>query len=158
MKKTLLAAGAVVALSTTFAAGAAENDKPQYLSDWWHQSVNVVGSYHTRFGPQIRNDTYLEYEAFAKKDWFDFYGYIDAPVFFGGNSTAKGIWNKGSPLFMEIEPRFSIDKLTNTDLSFGPFKNGISPTTISTIWAATTPRSRAPGIWVWVPISIPACQ
>lgn len=122
MKKTLLAAGAVVALSTTFAAGAAENDKPQYLSDWWHQSVNVVGSYHTRFGPQIRNDTYLEYEAFAKKDWFDFYGYIDAPVFFGGNSTAKGIWNKGSPLFMEIEPRFSIDKLTNTDLSFGPFK------------------------------------
>jgi hypothetical protein len=33
-----------------------------------HQSVNVVGSYHTRFGPQIRNDTYLEYEAFAKKD------------------------------------------------------------------------------------------
>ncbi|HGK7621192.1 TPA: nucleoside-specific channel-forming protein Tsx, partial [Klebsiella pneumoniae] len=112
MKKTLLAAGAVVALSTTFAAGAAENDKPQYLSDWWHQSVNVVGSYHTRFGPQIRNDTYLEYEAFAKKDWFDFYGYIDAPVFFGGNSTAKGIWNKGSPLFMEIEPRFSIDKLT----------------------------------------------
>lgn len=23
---------------------------------------------------------------------------------------------------MEIEPRFSIDKLTNTDLSFGPFK------------------------------------
>lgn len=41
-----------------FTAGAAENDKPQYLSDWWHQSVNVVGSYHTRFGPQIRNDTY----------------------------------------------------------------------------------------------------
>jgi nucleoside-specific channel-forming protein len=68
---------------------AAQNDKPQYLSDWWHQSVNVVGSYHTRFGPQIRNDTYLEYEAFAKKDWFDFYGYMDAPVFFGGNSTAK---------------------------------------------------------------------
>jgi nucleoside-specific outer membrane channel protein Tsx len=48
-----------------------------------------VGSYHTRFGPQIRNDTYLEYEAFAKKDWFDFYGYMDAPVFFGGNTTRK---------------------------------------------------------------------
>jgi nucleoside-specific channel-forming protein len=89
MKKTLLAAGAVLALSTSFSASAAENDKPQYLSDWWHQSVNVVGSYHTRFGPQIRNDTYLEYEAFAKKDWFDFYGYMDAPVFFGGNTTRK---------------------------------------------------------------------
>jgi nucleoside-specific channel-forming protein len=115
MKKTLLAAGAVLALSSSFTANAAENDKPQYLSDWWHQSVNVVGSYHTRFGPQIRNDTYLEYEAFAKKDWFDFYGYMDAPVFFGGNTDAKGIWNHGSPLFMEIEPRFSIDKLTGTD-------------------------------------------
>ena len=33
----------------------------------------ILGSYHTRFGPQLRNDTYLEYEAFAKKDWFDFY-------------------------------------------------------------------------------------
>lgn len=122
MKKTLLAAGAVLALSSSFTVNAAENDKPQYLSDWWHQSVNVVGSYHTRFGPQIRNDTYLEYEAFAKKDWFDFYGYVDLPVFFGGNTDAKGIWNNGSPLFMEIEPRFSIDKLTGTDLSFGPFK------------------------------------
>jgi nucleoside-specific outer membrane channel protein Tsx len=28
MKKTLLAAGAVLALSTSFTAGAAENDKP----------------------------------------------------------------------------------------------------------------------------------
>ncbi len=58
MKKTLLAAGAVLALFV-FTVNAAENDKPQYLSDWWHQSVNVVGSYHTRFGPQLRNDTYL---------------------------------------------------------------------------------------------------
>ena len=122
MKKTLLAAGAALALSTSFTVNAAENSKPEYVSDWWHQSVNVVGSYHTRFGPQIRNDTYLEYEAFAKKDWFDFYGYMDAPVFFGGNTDAKGIWYHGSPLFMEIEPRFSIDKLTGTSLAFGPFK------------------------------------
>lgn len=89
MKKTLLAAGAVLALSSSFTVNAAENDKPQYLSDWWHQSVNVVGSYHTRFGPQIRNDTYLEYEAFAKKDWFDFYGYADAPVFFAVTPMQK---------------------------------------------------------------------
>ncbi|AMO50304.1 nucleoside-specific channel-forming protein Tsx [Kosakonia oryzendophytica] len=122
MKKIILAASAALTLSASFTANAADNSKPEYLSDWWHQSVNVVGSYHTRFGPVPRNDTYLEYEAFAKKDWFDFYGYMDAPVFFGGNTGAKGIWNHGSPLFMEIEPRFSIDKLTGTDLSFGPFK------------------------------------
>ncbi|MGQ7146524.1 nucleoside-specific channel-forming protein Tsx, partial [Escherichia sp. SS-MK2] len=28
----------------TFTINPGENDKPQYLSDWWHQSVNVVGS------------------------------------------------------------------------------------------------------------------
>lgn len=121
MKNTLLAAGTVLALSGTSGALAADNQS-EYLSDWWHQSVNVVSSYHTRFGPQLRNDTYLEYEAFAKKDWFDFYGYVDAPRFFGGDGNSTGIWNHGSPLFMEIEPRFSIDKLTGLDLSFGPFK------------------------------------
>ncbi len=105
------------------ASALAETNDTQYVSDWWHQSVNVVGSYHTRFGPQLNNDVYLEYEAFAHKDWFDFYGYIDVPKFFGaGNTPDRGIWDKGSPLFMEIEPRFSIDKLTGTDLSFGPFK------------------------------------
>ncbi len=121
MKKIMLAAGAAAALSCSFSASAADGNS-EYISDWWHQSVNVVGSYHTRFGPQLRNDTYLEYEAFAKKDWFDFYGYIDAPRFFGGDGNSTGIWNHGSPLFMEIEPRFSIDKLTGLDLSVGPFK------------------------------------
>ncbi|ECE7780673.1 nucleoside-specific channel-forming protein Tsx [Salmonella enterica] len=123
MKKTLLAVSAALALTSSFTANAAENDQPQYLSDWWHQSVNVVGCYHTRFSPKLNNDVYLEYEAFAKKDWFDFYGYIDIPKTFDwGNGNDKGIWSDGSPLFMEIEPRFSIDKLTGADLSFGPFK------------------------------------
>ena len=122
MKKIVLAAGAALALSGSFSASAAETKNNEYVSDWWHQSVNVVASADTRFGPQLRNDTYLEYEAFAKKDWFDFYGYIDAPKFFGGDSTSRGIWDHGSPLFMEIEPRFSIDKLTGTSLAFGPFK------------------------------------
>ncbi len=119
--KTLIA-GALLATSLAGSAQAAESD-PQYLSDWWHQSVNVVGSYHTRFGPQFNNDVYLEYQAFAKKDWFDFYGYLDLTNFFGmGNSNANGIFDHGSPMFMEIEPRFSIDKLTGTSLALGLFK------------------------------------
>lgn len=117
---------------------------------WWAATTPV-------FGPQIRNDTY-RIRSVRQKDWFDFYGYIDAPVFFGGNSTAKGIWNKGSPLFMEIEPRFSIDKLTNTDLSFGPFKEWYFANNYIYDMGRNDSRGRAPGIWVWVPISIPACQ
>ncbi|MGV3346330.1 nucleoside-specific channel-forming protein Tsx [Enterobacteriaceae bacterium LUAb1] len=121
MKFKIFIAGILSILSWNASVQAADNR--EYLSDWWHQSVNVVGSYHTRFGPQLNNDLYLEYEAFAKKEWFDFYGYLDVPKFFGpGNTNDKGIWDNGSPLFMEIEPRFSIDKLTGTDLSFGPFK------------------------------------
>ncbi len=123
MKNKILAAGALLALSYS-AQSLANDTQGEYVSDWWHQSVNVVGSAHTRFGPQYRNDLYLEYEAFAHKDWFDFYGYLDVPRFFGaGDGNSTGIWDKhGSPVFMEIEPRFSIDKLTGTDLSFGPFK------------------------------------
>lgn len=124
MKKSVVIASTIL-LASVGCSASTSMEQPQYLSDWWHQSVNVVGSYHTRFGPQLNNDLYLEYEAFAHKDWFDFYGYIDVPKFFGiGNANDVGIWNKGkgSPFFMEIEPRFSIDKLTNTNLSFGPFK------------------------------------
>lgn len=112
------------ALTCSFSAAADNGAHSDHsLSDWWHQSVNVVGSYHTRFGPQLNNDVYLEYEALTRKEWFDFYGYLDVPKSFGvGNSADRGIWDKGSPLFMEIEPRFSIDKLTGSDLSMGPFK------------------------------------
>ncbi|KGD70358.1 hypothetical protein HA49_20725 [Tatumella morbirosei] len=124
MKYKLMMVATVLAGSVMGSSYAADTS-PQYVSDWWHQSVNVVGSYHTRFGPKVNNDLYLEYEAFAHKDWFDFYGYVDVPKFFGiGNGNDNGIWDKGvgSPLFMEIEPRFSIDKLTGTSLAFGPFK------------------------------------
>lgn len=122
MKKILLVVGVVVVFFIIFVVGVVENDKLQYLFDWWYQSVNVVGSYYICFGLQICNDIYLEYEVFVKKDWFDFYGYIDVLVFFGGNSMVKGIWNKGFLLFMEIELCFFIDKLINIDLSFGFFK------------------------------------
>lgn len=112
--------GAFMLLPTVALADAGNND---YLSDWWHQSINIVGSNSTRFGPLKRSDLYPEYRAWARVDWFDFYGYADLPKFFGiGNDNDIGIWDNGSPFFMEIEPRFSIDKLTGIDLSFGPFK------------------------------------
>lgn len=122
MYKKIFVTSALLVMS--YSAHSQENSSgSEYVSDWWHQSVNVVGSEHTRFGPHLNNDLYLEYEAFTHKNWLDFYGYVDIPKFFGvGNGNDTGAWDNGSPLFMEIEPRFSIDKLTGTDLSFGPFK------------------------------------
>lgn len=94
-----------------------------YLSDWYHQNVTVIGSKNIRFGPQQVDDIYLEYEFFGRKGPLDLYGYIDFPKFFGtGNAADSGIFDKGSPVFMELEPRLSIDDMTGQDLSFGPFK------------------------------------
>ncbi|MGF6762244.1 nucleoside-specific channel-forming protein [Paraburkholderia sp. GAS33] len=94
-----------------------------YLSSWFHQSLGVIGSKDIRFGPYETNDMYLEYEYFGRKGPFDLYGYIDAPKVFGVGSTHDtGMWDRGSPLFSEQEPRVSIDDLVGRHLGFGPFK------------------------------------
>jgi nucleoside-specific channel-forming protein len=96
MKKTLLAAGAVLALSSSFTVNAAENDKPQYLSDWWHQSVNVVGSYHTRFGPRSVTIPTWNTKRSPRKTGLISTATWMLPVFFGGNTDER-----------YLEPRFS---------------------------------------------------
>lgn len=117
MRKILLSTVLLIPLTV-----AAQNND-EYLSDWWHQSLGVIGRYHTRFGPRLGNDIYPEYVGYGRKDWFDFYGYVDIPKFFGaGNGYDRGAWDDGSPLFLEIEPRFSIDNLSGLSLGFGPFK------------------------------------
>ncbi|WP_317980877.1 MULTISPECIES: outer membrane protein OmpK [Tenebrionibacter/Tenebrionicola group] len=77
-----------------------------------------------------------EYETFARKGAFDFYGYTDALRFFGGGGNARGIRNHGSPLFMEIEPRLSFDKLTG---ALGRLKSAASLTTTFMTWVVTAP-------------------
>ncbi|MGJ8526068.1 Nucleoside-specific channel-forming protein Tsx [Halomonadaceae bacterium LMG 33818] len=92
-----------------------------YLSSWLTQHINMIGSHGIRFGPYPVNDTYLEYELMGDKGPWDLYGYFDAPRFFGlGNHADSGIFTKGSPLFWELEPRLSINKLTGLNLHFGP--------------------------------------
>lgn len=94
-----------------------------YLLSWFHQSLGVIGSKDIRFGPYETNDLYLEYEYFGRKGPFDLYGYMDAPKVFGVGSTHDtGMWDRGSPLFSEQEPRVSIDDLVGKHLGFGPFK------------------------------------
>lgn len=116
---TLLAAYAGQA-GSAFADQGAEQP---YLSNWLTQAVNLVGSGHTRFGPQEVDDVYFEYEFWGRKGPLEVYGYIDIPKSLGiGNAADKGIWNDGSPLFMEVEPRLSINHMTGAALRLGPFK------------------------------------
>jgi nucleoside-specific channel-forming protein len=97
--------------------------KGAYLSDWFNQDLTVIGSKDISFGPQPADDIYLEYEYFGRKGPFELYGYIDIPKIFNiGNSHDKGVWDHGSPVFMEHEPRISIDYLAGRSLAIGPFK------------------------------------
>lgn len=90
---------------------------------WYNQNLTLIGSKDISFGPRPNDDIYLEYEYFGRKGPFELYGYIDVPKILGiGNSHDSGAWDKGSPLFMEHEPRISIDELTGRKLGFGPFK------------------------------------
>lgn len=103
-KMKYLLPGALIMLPMIAFADSGNNE---YLSDWWHQSINIVGSNSTRFGPQKRSDLYPEYRAWAHVDWFDFYGYADLPKFFGlGNDNDIGIWDNGSPFFYRNRATF----------------------------------------------------
>ena len=80
----------------------ADSGNNEYLSDWWHQSINIVGSNSTRFGPQKRSDLYPEYRAWAHVDWFDFYGYADLPKFL--------VWEMTTTLVFGTMARHSLQK------------------------------------------------
>ncbi len=98
-------------------------EKGTYLSSWYNQNVTLIGSKDISFGPRPVDDIYLEYEYFGRKGPFELYGYVDIPKVLGiGNSHDSGVWDKGSPVFMEHEPRVSIDELLGRKLGFGPFK------------------------------------
>lgn len=123
-KRSIAAATVVAGLLGMQAAHADDSSSSSpYLSDWYHQSIGLIGSSDIRFGPYKTSDAYLEYEYFGRKGPFDLYGYVDVPRVLGeGSKHDSGITNKGSPLFSEQEPRISIDQLTGKKLGFGPFK------------------------------------
>lgn len=123
----LLAAPAVATDSaqgeTASPAAQQTDNRSPYLSSWYNQDLTLIGSKDISFGPQPVDDVYLEYEYFGRKGPFELYGYIDVPRVLGiGNSHDSGVWDRGSPLFMEHEPRISIDQLSGRSLAFGPFK------------------------------------
>ncbi|MCS4061312.1 nucleoside-specific channel-forming protein [Pseudomonas putida] len=91
--------------------------------DFFSHSVSVVGSSNIKFGPKPVDDVYAEYEYYGRTGVLEYYGYIDLPKIFGvGNKNDHGAWDDGSPLFMEHEPRISIDGLAGRSFAFGPFK------------------------------------
>ncbi len=103
-----------------------EKARSDYVStaDWHSHNITAIGAKDLRFGPKLKDDIYLEYEYFGKKGPIQYFGYIDMPRFFGiGNNASTGIWGKGSPIFMEHQPRLSLNDLVGKDLGVGIFKD-----------------------------------
>jgi nucleoside-specific channel-forming protein len=110
--------GVGAALSTT-TGPAVVDDQP-----WLHQTLSVINSSLTRFGPYRTGNTYLEYEYYGTKGPFDLYGYVDALKILGaGTQNTTGVWDKGAPVFSEQEPRVALDTLAGKDFQVGPFKH-----------------------------------
>lgn len=98
-------------------------DRHARSSDWFSGSASLYGTRDISFAPQPVKDIYAEYEYVGQKGPVELYGYFDLPnVLDSGYSNAGGMWNKASPLFMEHNPRLSLDKLLDSKLAAGPFK------------------------------------
>ena len=95
------------------------DDKP-----WLHQTLSLINSSLTRFGPYRTGNAYLEYEYFGSNGPFTLYGYVDAlKVLNVGTTNTSGVWDKGAPIFSEQEPKVALDTLAGKDFELGPFKH-----------------------------------
>ena len=86
-------------------------------SNW--ETLHLYHGENQRGGPFAFDDTYVEFEFGGRYEWLDLYGYVD----FIDALNSKGSDKHGqNNFFADIEPRVSLDYLTNTDLSYGALK------------------------------------
>jgi len=98
-------------------------DSP-YVSSWLSQNLYYITQIHSYYGRKPNNSSYAEWEFYGNKGPFELYGYVDIPKILNyGSANSKGIWDGGSYFFTELEPNLSLSKLTDKDLSIGPFKD-----------------------------------
>ena len=117
VKTLALAATAVAAMSSSaFAADRSDI----YATDYKWMQFNAMYSIDELPSSGESGHNYLEMEFGGRKGIVDLYGYVD--VFNLGNEKSgdKGQGSGASKMFMKLAPRFSLDAITGTDLSFGP--------------------------------------
>jgi nucleoside-specific channel-forming protein len=91
---------------------------------WLHQTISVIDSSLTRFGPYRTGNVYVEYEYYGRTGPFDLFGYVDAlKAFDVGSANSSGVWDHGAPVFSEQEPRVALDTLLGKKFQFGPFEH-----------------------------------
>ena len=83
-------------------------------SHW--ETLHLYHGENQKAGPFAFDDNYVEFEFGGRYEWLDLYGYIDFIDALNSSTSDKHGQNN---FFVDIEPRISIDYLTNTDLSYG---------------------------------------
>ncbi|MGI1998593.1 outer membrane protein OmpK [Shewanella frigidimarina] len=122
MKKlnTLVLASTVALAGSAFTASAAEQTGDIHANDYKWMQFNIMYAIdeHPIANKDEATHNYLEMEFGGRSGFVDLYGYVD--VFNLGNRDSGDKTNNASKMFMKLAPRFSLDAITGTDLSFGP--------------------------------------
>lgn len=116
VKNLALSAVAVAAMSgTAFAADRSDLHGSDYK--WMQFNAMYAVDEHPIDNPDADGHNYLEMEFGGRSGVVDLYGYVDVFDIGENNGSDK---NGGSKMFMKLAPRFSLDAIFGTDLSFGP--------------------------------------
>ncbi|WP_390904062.1 outer membrane protein OmpK [Shewanella phaeophyticola] len=121
MKKlnTLALASTVALASSAFTVSAAEQTGDIHANDYKWMQFNIMYAIdeHPIADKDEATHNYLEMEFGGRSGFLDLYGYVD--VFNLANSDSGDKSDGASKMFMKLAPRFSLDAITGTDLSFG---------------------------------------
>lgn len=121
---------------------------PEPEAPWLNQTVYHIIQMHTMNGRAPINASYLEYEFFGAKGPLELFGYIDFPKILNlGNENSKGVWDGGSYFFTEIQPRLSLGKTIDKDVSIGPFKDWFLAADYTFDFGRNGPNSRSVNLY-----------
>lgn len=95
-------------LAADYSKGISENDTSWYQFNLM-QAINEL--------PGKSDHEYLELEFGGRSGFLDVYGYVDVFNLTNNKSSDK---NGSEKTFIKLNPRFSLDAITENDLSFGP--------------------------------------
>ena len=87
---------------------------------WLYWQSNSISALYGK-GFEVEPDTHetITFEHASSWRWGDLFLFVDTYWFDGEETASQG----HNAVYTEIAPRFSIGKLTNTNLSFGPVKD-----------------------------------
>jgi len=117
--KLLLSSAALATLSNTVIA--ADYSDGLHKNDYKWMQFNIMYSINEK--PSIADNLdhdYLELEFGGRSGIVDLYGYVDVFNLANTDSSDSDKTDGASKIFMKLSPRFSLDAMTEKDLSFGP--------------------------------------